>query len=108
MTTPTHTEPSKEAKDAAEKVACLVHSKECADKNPFHPEVALKLARIIDSHFAELRRAAKRYECVRCLSPRAFHEIWDMSMTGKQSFDDIIDRRMAATTHDAGRGSDEC
>ena len=38
------------------------------------------------------RKAAQRYEKVRCLNPRQFKELWDRNIRGEGAFDDLVDR----------------
>lgn len=42
-----------------------------------------------------LKRDAARYRYIRTLTPRAFWELWEISLLGRQTFDEIVDARVA-------------
>lgn len=46
---------------------------------------------VAERELAELRLAAKRYEIIRKMSPRAYSNAWELNIKTGKPFDEIID-----------------
>lgn len=66
---------------------------------PSHEEAALPqkityyyLASEVDARIAELEKSHQRYEKLRRLDPKQFHDLWLRSIALDKPFDELVDR----------------
>ncbi len=55
-------------------------------------DLAIDEIRKLRAENEALKIAHARYECVRCLSPRSFTELWNANLSGGGAFDDLVDK----------------